>query len=333
MRRSAALESGRLEVVQAAAIEDSDGPRWLVEELWEEEGVGILSGAPKSCKTWFALDLAFSVATGTPALGRYAVKEPGPALVFCAEDHPVMVRSRLGGFAIQRRVRLEAVPLHVVLENSLRLDTANDQARLAATVAHYRPRLLVLDPFVRLHRSIDENSALEVAAVLAYLREIQRSYHVAVLLVHHARKAGAGSDQAGLSLRGSGDFHAWGQSNLYLRRRRGALELVVEQRNAPAPEPVQLALRSDGTQLPYLEVVCTASRSGELDDLKKQVLEVLTKADGPRTQEALRAELRVRTQRLQQALRELEIENAVERTAGGWTKRPSPGDLDDTSER
>jgi len=40
--------------------------------------------------------------------------------------------------------------------------------RLAQTVEHLRPRLLIFDPFVRLHR-IDENISGEVAPLLGYL--------------------------------------------------------------------------------------------------------------------------------------------------------------------
>ncbi len=317
MRRSSPVEPERLRVVEAAGIATTGGPRWLIEGLWEHEGVGILGGAPKSCKTWFAIDLAFSVATATAALGRYRVEESGPVLIFCAEDQPAMVKARIEGFASHRARPLKGVPLYVIVENAIRLDTEKDQTRLAATIAHYRPRLLVLDPFVRLHR-IDENSALEVSGILAYLREIQRRFHVAILLVHHSRKAGAGTDQVGLSLRGSGDFQAWGESNLYLRRRRGALQLIVEHRNAPAPEPVQLALRANGSGPPHLEVVCTAASSGELDDLKNRVLEVITTGPAPRTQESLRDELRVRTLRLGAALRELEATDSLQRTPAGW---------------
>lgn len=324
MRGSSELNE-RLSVVQVAAVQsDGEGASWLVEDLWEEEGVGILGGAPKVGKSWLALDVAFSVATGTAALGEYEVKKPGPVLVFAAEDQPARVRARLEGFAAHRGQSLERAPLHLIVENALRLDTSRDQRRLREAVARYRPRLLVLDPFVRLHR-IDENSAQEVSGVLAYLRELQRQHHVAVFVVHHSRKASAGGEQVGLSLRGSGDFHAWGQSNLYLRRRRGALELAVEQRNAPATEPIQLALRADGSSPPRLEVVCTASRSGELDKLKSQVLDVLARSDEPRTQDWLRTELRVRIQRLQAALRELEREAIAERTPAGWRLRSAAG--------
>jgi len=60
---------------------------------------------------------------------------------------------------------------------------------LTDTVAEPRPKLLVLDPFVRLHR-IDENISGKVAPLLACLRELRRRFHIAVVLVHHARKGG-----------------------------------------------------------------------------------------------------------------------------------------------
>jgi hypothetical protein len=49
--------------------------------------------------------------------------------------------------------------------------------------------------------------------VLAFLRELQRRHDIAVVLVHHDRK-GAGTIRAGQALRGSSEFHAWGDSNL-----------------------------------------------------------------------------------------------------------------------
>ena len=53
--------------------------RWLVEQLWCADSVGVIGGAPKCAKTWLGLDMALSVATGTPCLGKYPVPEPGPS--------------------------------------------------------------------------------------------------------------------------------------------------------------------------------------------------------------------------------------------------------------
>ncbi len=54
---------------------------------------------PRLGRTWLALDLALSVATGTPCLDTFAVPEPGWVLVYLAEDPPTLVRGRLAGCA------------------------------------------------------------------------------------------------------------------------------------------------------------------------------------------------------------------------------------------
>ena len=67
--------------------------RWLVDELWGASSVGVIGGAPKCAKTWLGLDMALSVATGTACLGKYAVPQPGPVLVYLAEDALLIVRA------------------------------------------------------------------------------------------------------------------------------------------------------------------------------------------------------------------------------------------------
>jgi hypothetical protein len=121
------------------------------------------------------------------------------------------------------------------------LDKDEDQKKLRETVEKLRPKLLILDPFVRLHR-IDENSSGEVAFILASLREIQRTYKTAIMIVHHAKK-GAGNSRAGQALRGSSEFHAWGDVNLYLRRNsKDQLTLSIEHRDAKSQTDIRVEL-------------------------------------------------------------------------------------------
>jgi len=226
-----------LPVVRAAKLADATETRsWLVASLWARAAVGILGSAPKCCKSWLALELAVAVATKTRCLDRFAVEDPGSVMLYMAEDSAPVIKSRLQGLCEHRGVRFESAPIDVITAPSVRIDRERDQDRLTRTVRRGAPRLLVLDPFVRLHR-VDENDAGQVSAVLGYLRALQRSLDVAVLVVHHARKNGGAGGQAGQSLRGSGDLHAWGDSNLYLRRHQGALSLTIEHRAAPHPTP------------------------------------------------------------------------------------------------
>ena len=180
-------------------------------------------------------------------------------------------------------------------------------------------RLLVLDPFVRLHR-IDENISGEVAPLLAYLRELQRRYHVAVVLVHHARKGGA-KMRAGQALRGSSEFHAWGDSNLYLRRKGDALQLTIEHRAAPSTGPLALELRSHGPAL-ALHVVDAppeaAIASVPIATIADRIAAALVAAPGPLGIRELRDACRVRTARLIDELAALTAAGRVVKSAAGY---------------
>jgi len=61
-----------LPIVRVADIEPRDPDQsWLIQQLWGRAAVGFLAGAPKSCKSWLALDMAVSVASGTACLCRF----------------------------------------------------------------------------------------------------------------------------------------------------------------------------------------------------------------------------------------------------------------------
>jgi AAA domain len=292
--------------------------RWLVEQLWGDSSVGVIGGAPKCSKTWLGLDLALSVATGTACLGKFAVPQPGPVLVYLAEDALPSVRERVAGMARQRRLELAAVAIHVITAPTLRLDREPHRSRLFETARRFRPRLLLLDPLVRLH-AIDENHAGDVAALLAYFRSLQRQLDLSVMLVHHTRKNAATGVAAGQGLRGSGDIHAFGDSNLYLRRSREHLVLTTEHRAAAAIPPVALQLVASDAHGTHLEVLASL-HDPPRRSLPDQVLELLA-AGAVLTRAKLRDTLGVKNERLGEALKSLERAGRLQRTATGW-RRP-----------
>jgi hypothetical protein len=318
-------EAEGLPVCRAAALPvRPPQQRWLVETLWSERAVGVVGGEPKCGKSFLALDLALSVASGAPCLRRFAVPQPGPVLLYAAEDAAPVVRERLAGIAAAAGVPFDAsLELHVITAPRLRLDDLADRRRLRQTVAALRPRLLVLDPFVRLHRC-DENAVAEVAPLLAGLRALERDYATSVLLVHHARKGAAGV-RAGQALRGSSELHAWGDSNLYLRRHAERLVLSVEHRAAPSPPDLVLELRSPSAGPALHRVTATApdfpraprAPSGTVGAVAR-VHDILARASRPLTRAELRDALRLRTTTLGEVLAELVANGTLRLHAGRY---------------
>jgi hypothetical protein len=308
-----------LPVVRVAELpSDEIAERWLVEQLWCASSVGVIGGAPKCAKTWLGLDMALSVATGTPCLGKYNVPERGPVLVYLAEDPLRAVRERIDGMAQHRGLDLEEVEIHVITTPVLRLDQDRDRTRLWETTRRLRPRLLLLDPLVRLH-GIDENRAGEVAELLAYFRSLQRELGLSVLLVHHTRKNAADGVAAGQGLRGSGDIHAFGDSNLYLRRTEEHLILSSEHRAAPASSPVCLRLAVTDAATTHLEVIAESEHENERG-LEERVLNLLARGEMI-TRTRLRDALAVNSERLGKALEALERAGRISRTPQGWQGR------------
>jgi hypothetical protein len=311
-----------LPVAQAGALPAQPPEKaWLVRHLWSHLAVGLISGHPKVGKSWFGLDLAVSVASGTDCLGAFPVANPGPALIYLAEDPLPRVRERIAALCALRSLPLDRIPLHVITAASLRLDSADDCDRLAATVARLRPRLLLLDPLVRLHAG-DENDARYVAALLGLLRTLSRQHDLAIALVHHMSKKSR--SQLGQSLRGSSDLWAWADSAAYLTRARDQILLTIEHRSAPAPDPIALVLDlgKDGAT-PHLRRASPDEAPPPPDPIEDRLLRLLRAATDPLSRVALRRQLAVKNLTLGHALTALEEGRLIHHTPTGWTVSPT----------
>jgi hypothetical protein len=305
-----------LPVLPAHAIPATEPEtRWLIEGLWGFDAVGILGGEPKCCKSMLSLSIAVAVASGRPCLEAHHPQRTGAVLLFAAEDAPAIVRDRLTLLCAGMAVDLMTIPIHIITVPKLRLDDPTDRQRLELTIAQYRPVLLILDPFVRLHR-VDENIAGEVAPILDGLRQLQRTYGCAIMVVHHARK-GAGHLRSGQALRGSSEFHAWGDSNLFLRRQQDVLTLDIEHRAAPAPDPVTLRLIASERELVLQPMSANSAEAAEsLPDVR--VVDVLTEAKRPLTRREIQSQLHMRASTVGTLLDQLQATGRIARDAQGY---------------
>lgn len=306
-----------LPVIHAAKIDDRPKERrWLVEDLWIDEGVGIIGGQPKCCKSFLALDMAVAVASGKPCLRGYAVARRGRVLLYCAEDALDIVKKRLTGICNASGCDLNEIDIQVITAPVLRLDKDDHRGALTETVQRLQPKLLVLDPFIRMHR-IDENNSGEVAAILAYLRVLNRTFKVAVALVHHASKRS--NIRAGQALRGSSEFHAWGDSNLYLQRGRDdALRLTVEHRSETSRSGVALELHEQEDSLALRQVLDVSSDCREPTSNEDKVYEVIRQKNAALSLEQIRAASHIRRNTVCDIIKTLVQQGKVIKSSHGY---------------
>jgi hypothetical protein len=139
-----------------------------------------------------------------------------------------------------------------------------------------------------------------------------------VVLVHHAQKNATASAAAGQGLRGSSDIHAFGDSNLYLRRTNEHLVLSSEHRAAPAAPSVSLQLVGSEAET-HLEVIAEL-HDQQRQSLQDQVLDLL-RPGVSLTRAKLRDALGVKNERLGEALESRERAGRLQRTPAGLQRR------------
>lgn len=205
-------------------------PGWLVEHFWMQSSHGAIAGEPKSFKSTLAMDLAVSVASGKPFLGKYAVMQTGPVLYIQNENARWIMRDRLEKIASNKglvghvshhrdglSVRWPpAVPIQMINQQSFMLSDPLHLKQLEELVESMKPALIIFDPLYLMFDG-DINSARELSPVLTWLLEMRNVHSCAVIVIHHWKKASSeGSQRGGQRMLGSTTLHGWIESAWYI---------------------------------------------------------------------------------------------------------------------
>lgn len=162
-------------------------PKWAVPGVISE-GFSLLCGPPKVGKSWMALGLGVDVARGNRALGSIDV-EAGPVLYLALEDTARRLQNRLRKVLGDR-----PAPAGLTLATQCPpLPHGGDQAIAAWLDRHPGARLVIIDVFAKLRgNSAPGASAYDADyAAVGRAKKVADDYGVAVVAVHHVRKAGA----------------------------------------------------------------------------------------------------------------------------------------------
>lgn len=214
--------------------------KWRVEGLIQGDGITGVIGRPKIGKTIYLEQLALCVAGGVDFLGRKTA--PGRVLYIDEEMAPPVV------FARWLRMRAAhpsfnapetLARYYLVSLGGLSIDKP-DQIR--AEIEKAEPDLLIVDPFRRVYRG-QENDSAEVAKAMAFFAALRSEYGLDPVVSHHTRKNLEGSEFWEDAARGSSDFFAACDGLIGLGKRgKGLIEMRATLRAVAEPDPVSLAL-------------------------------------------------------------------------------------------
>jgi hypothetical protein len=207
----------------AAELMDTEfaAPRWAVPGVLAE-GVSLLAGPPKVGKSWMSLGLGLDIAAGRPAFGRIDL-DPGPVLYLALEDTPRRLKTRMAKLLAGR-----PAPAGLILATSCPpLPQGGDTAICGWLDRHPDARMVVLDVFAKMRGTAPAGLSAYDAdyAAVGRAKHIADTYGIAVVLVHHVRKAGADDFLAEVS--GTNGLAGAADATLVLKRARGAADAVL----------------------------------------------------------------------------------------------------------
>ncbi|WP_197048251.1 AAA family ATPase [Mycobacterium paragordonae] len=172
-------------------LDNLSGTDWLVDKLLPAASLTHLVGMSQSLKSFIALDMALSVATGTPFAGsaRFGVTDPAPVLYIVGEGVRG-ISKRVRAWCKQRGIdRRCALTNLTVLEGAAQLGSQRDMDDVAAKVTEIGAALVVFDTQARCTVGLEENSATDQGRAVAQLDTLMRRTGTAVLVLHHTTKA------------------------------------------------------------------------------------------------------------------------------------------------
>lgn len=238
-------------------------PRWLVRNVWAKGTCGFISGAPKSYKSWMSLDLAVSIATGTPFLGEPSHTVVGgarPVLMLQEEDDLRLVMSRLaqvleakspelfwhGSLSVEEDGSVtwsgpeRDIPLALHVATGFVASDEGWQAWLDEILAEGKFDLVIIDTLGTTSGDIDTDRAGEVMGkMLKPLKTLAQKHDCAVAIVHHNKK-GDNGNRAGQDMLGSVALHAWVENAIYVRKKEvsntGVTTAYVERESKQATD-------------------------------------------------------------------------------------------------
>jgi hypothetical protein len=195
-----------------ARVDAAGPPTWLIQGIWPRDAYGVFAAEDKAGKTWAILDLAISVAAGTPWLGAFACPPSGRVLVFLGEGGERAMIRRLRAVAAHKGVDLDELAEARLLRLCFRVPTLTSGQDLAAVEAELAGRpaaLVVLDPlYLAVGAGATGSNLYAMGAVLSAIQGVCQQAGAALVVVTHWNKTGDGSGVQRISGVGPG---AWGR--------------------------------------------------------------------------------------------------------------------------
>jgi hypothetical protein len=184
IRDEAKIDLGFELVSTASIFEELPEPKYLVAGVIRRGSVVLLGGYGASSKTWIALALSISVATGAPWLGRFPC-EQGRSSVLDWESGSYELRRRLQRIAVGMKLGALTAGIDFATMPDSYMGTEKFKKALAKLAPHRD--LVIIDSLRAASPGAEENDSA-IRQGLDQLRAIAEKTGCSFVVIVHARK-------------------------------------------------------------------------------------------------------------------------------------------------
>lgn len=198
---------------------------WLVDYVLADKQPCVLAGPKKTLKTSIALDLAISLATARPFLGRFRVPQARRVAFMSGESGAATLQETQ--FRICDAAGIDAASLInlIVSEKLPQIGDLDHYDAMTAAIEENELEVCVVDPaYMAMAAAADGMANLfKVGASLRMLNSLTEETGCSFVLIHHTRKAHPAADQFAppeLEQIAWSGFQEWARQWLLLGRRK-----------------------------------------------------------------------------------------------------------------
>ena len=243
--QESALEEGAalFRFRSAVDVMNSAGPvAWLIKDFLECDTFAEVFGPPKSYKSFLALDIALSIATGTTWQG-HEVKQQGLVVYICGEGHGGIGR-RIKAWCQEHGMQPDNMIVSTMaaqLSDAEQVRMVLEQVGEVVKETGQQPVLFIIDTLAR-NFGGDENSTQDMSHFISHIDKMRNSFGASALVIHHSGHGDKDRPRGSSALGGALD------ARYHLKRVEGGLgEIMLEpifMKDAPVPDAMTFSIKS-----------------------------------------------------------------------------------------
>lgn len=248
-------------------------PKFAVDRIIVE-GLTILAGPPKLGKSWLMLQIALAVVGGSRGLGMFDTT-PGEVLYYALEDTQRRLKSRL--MKLRRSwPDMETKGLHFNTE-AKQIGLGFEAELRAFLREHPNTRLIIVDTLQRVQpqRSRNANAYSEDYKDIRALKAIADEFSVAIVAVHHTRKAA--DEDVFATMSGTQGLGGAADAMVILQRARGQSDAVLHITGRDVEE-AEIAMEWNADSATWLAIGDAAKH--RLNQAQSEIIAVFESSGG-----------------------------------------------------